>query len=105
MDSSRYFIRFTFKDGTNYLFGESLTFRKIGHKVKKSYVNWLNNKNQFQICFAFLKGVILDEVERDIITDETIKDFEEDSREFYWVAFNSIFIFTYMLSFMNGIKF
>jgi len=30
-----------------------------------------------------LKGVILDEVERDIITDETIKDFEEDSREFY----------------------
>ena len=33
MDSSRYYIRFTFKDGTKYTFGETLTFRKIGHKV------------------------------------------------------------------------
>ena len=35
MDSSRYYIRFTFKDGTTYEFGESLTFRKIGRKVNK----------------------------------------------------------------------
>lgn len=33
MDSSRYYIRFTFKDGTRYSFGECLSFRKISYKV------------------------------------------------------------------------
>jgi len=41
MDSSRYYIRFTFKDGTKYLFGECLTFRKIGHKVKMNFLKKL----------------------------------------------------------------
>jgi hypothetical protein len=59
-DSTRYYIRFTFKDTTKLVFGECMTFRKASEKYRR--------------CFAIIKGIVIKDIDRSVLTDETIDE-------------------------------
>jgi hypothetical protein len=59
-DTTRYYIRFTFKDLSRLVFGQCMSFRKASEKYRK--------------CFAIIKGIIIKDVDRSVITDETVDE-------------------------------
>ena len=59
LDTSKYYLRITFDDKTNFLFGESVNFFSIQEKYK--------------FLIASIKEVIIpDVITRDFVTDEVI---------------------------------
>ena len=60
-DYTKYFIRFTFKNGEKLIFGECMSLRKASDKYRK--------------CCAILKGIIMPDIlDRSMITDETVDE-------------------------------
>lgn len=63
-DTSRYVVRFRFKDKTKMVFGETQSF----YEVQKKY----------RICMALLKGEIIPEMAKlGMLTDESYDETEE----------------------------
>jgi hypothetical protein len=60
-DYTRYFIRFSFKEGDKLIFGECMTLRKASDKFRK--------------CCAILKEIIIpDIIDKGMITDESVDE-------------------------------
>ena len=63
-DSSRYYLRITFKDKVKIIFGQTTSFSNIKFKVLTKFIN------QYQKTMAFLKGIILPHVDKKFVKDE-----------------------------------
>ena len=60
-DYTKYFIRFSFREGEKLIFGECMSLSKASDKYRK--------------CCALLKGIIIpDIIDRGMITDESVDE-------------------------------
>jgi hypothetical protein len=57
-DNRKYFLRFYFKNKVKIEFGHTWDLKKI--------------KNKYQICVAMIKGIVLAEVNKNLVKDESI---------------------------------
>ena len=68
-DSTNYYIRITFKDGSEMVFGESVSLLKVELKYRQ--------------CVAIRKGLIIPDIlTSNFVTDEVIDETEESDKKY-----------------------
>ena len=85
-DSTNYYIRITFKDGSEMVFGESVSLLKVELKYRQ--------------CVAIIKGLIIPDIlTSNFVTDEVIDETEESDKKYNYlrlinknIAYNYIYI-------------